>query len=151
MFTVTTMKPNKITISLKRILLGLFMLLFQKALSSENSENEFMPLTLQVFPIVWQDTVLQAIVLEFLEENVSSTDEFIEIRGRWPEWNERRSTKLCQKKADYLKEWLIGNTTIPASKMESFGMGNLKPLIKLPITREDSLMNRFTDIRIICK
>lgn len=132
----------------KNCVIPVIFTVYPKALSTENSENEYMPLTLQVSPIVWQDTILQAIVLEFLEENLSSADEFIEIRGRWPEYDERRSFKLCRKKAEYLKVWLIENTTIPASKIVSFGMGNLYPLVELPITRDDSLLNKFTEIRI---
>lgn len=95
---------------------------------------------------------LEAQFEELAEFIKSYPDSVFEISGHVDErWNPNIGHKLHQKRADYVKRYLIENYSIPDSMLVSVGRGNSEPYIKGALTEAEHEWNRRIEIIFISK
>lgn len=89
---------------------------------------------------------------ELAEFIKSHPDDMFEISGYSDErWSESSSLKIHQKRADWIRNYLIEHYDIPGSMLIAVGKGAYDPYIKNAKTEDEHAWNRRVEIRILSK
>ncbi len=89
---------------------------------------------------------------ELAEYIKSHPDDIFEISGHADErWSGHYSFKLDQRRADWIRNYLIEHYDIPVSMLISVGKGSHDPYIKDAKTEDEHAWNRRVEIKILSK